>query len=60
MTNLTIAQQIIANNEDSVDRVLVAHNLATEKDQDWDNETTIFTFKDNSKMKYCYPFAVLA
>lgn len=51
----TIAQQIADNVMSYADATNEADLLATGKDQDWHNATTLFLFKDGSVLKACYP-----
>jgi hypothetical protein len=50
-TALTIKE----NFKDFASATNEADKLAIDKDQDWDNETTVFIFEDGSKLKSCYP-----
>ena len=52
MKNLTIAQSLkIANNSVS-EKLKIADELAIDADQNWDEESTVFTFEDNSQLKF--------
>lgn len=51
----TIAQQIAAQFKSFADATNEADLVATSKNQDWENETTIFTFEDGSALKACHP-----
>lgn len=51
----TIAQQIADNFNNFADATNEAERLASEKDQDWEKETTVFTFEDGSALSACYP-----
>lgn len=55
----TIAEQIAAEFKSFADASNVADRLAVSKDQDWENETTISTFADGSKLSQCYPFSTV-
>jgi hypothetical protein len=53
---MTTAKQIKDNFKSFADATNEADKLAKDRDQDWDNETTVFIFEDGSKLKACYPF----
>lgn len=55
----TIAQQLKAECKSAADVMERADKMRAEADQDWDNETTTYTFKDGSKIIVSGPsFAV--
>jgi hypothetical protein len=56
MKMTTIAQQIAQNFKNFADATNEADRLACDKDQDWENETTVFKFEDGSALKACHPF----
>jgi hypothetical protein len=46
----TIAQQLKAECKSAADVMERADKMRADADQDWDNETTTYTFEDGSKM----------
>lgn len=56
MRQPTAAQQIAARFADYDDATNEADRIAMRTDQDWENETTVFTFADGSQLKACHPF----
>jgi len=53
MANLTIAKSLKISTNSVSDKMNLANELATSSDQNWNKETTVFTFEDNSKLKFC-------
>jgi hypothetical protein len=53
---MSIAQQIASQFADFADATNEADRVATERDQDWESETTVFKFGDGSALKACHPF----
>lgn len=53
---MTIATKIAEDfNSDFAGGLEKADKLAEDRDQDWDNEATTFTFEDGSKLRCSYP-----
>jgi len=48
-----IAEEILDQTPNAIEAMKVAEEYASDTDQNWNNETTIFTFSDNSKLKFC-------
>ena len=46
----TIAQQLKAECKSASDVMERAERMRADADQDWENETTIYTFEDGSKL----------
>ena len=46
----TIAQQLKSECKSAADVMERADQMRAESDQDWDNETTTYTFDDGSKL----------
>jgi hypothetical protein len=51
--NLTIAQSLLIATNSVAEKMEYANELAIALDQDWEKETTVFTFEDESKLKFC-------
>ena len=49
----TVAKTILEMKSGYSDRLLLANKFYSDNNQDWDNETTIFYFKDGSWLKFC-------
>ena len=45
---MSTASEILATSRNSTDGMNAAESMATSTDQDWDNEATIYSFKDGS------------
>lgn len=50
MKNLTIAESILNNTSEK--KLNLACELAISADQNWEEESTIFTFEDDSQLKF--------
>ena len=53
MTNLTIAKSLKIATNSAAEKMVLADELAISADQNWKKETTVFTFEDSSKLKFC-------
>jgi hypothetical protein len=49
----TQAENFKANYNDTNDLMTALDNASVESDQDWENETTTWTFEDESKIVIC-------
>lgn len=52
---MSVAQKIKELNSGFAAALEYADSIAVEADQDWENEVTIFSFEDGSKLKASYP-----
>lgn len=50
---MTIAQSILDTCANLTDALLAADEIAIDRDQNWETETTVFTFSDDSKLSIC-------
>lgn len=55
MKMTTIAQQLKAECKSAADVMERAEQMRADADQDWENETTTYTFEDGSKLAVSYP-----
>lgn len=51
----TTAQQLKAECKSAADVMKRAEQMRADADQDWDNETTTYTFEDGSKLEVSGP-----
>lgn len=52
---MTIAKEILSIFGNWVEKINEAESQATEVDQNWEREETVFTFKDGSGLKFSHP-----